>query len=306
MHRARLVIGGLLAFFILASCSTGREQAPTVTVIPLADATVAILTFSRQVDGMTMVYIPAGEFKMGSDDGSIDEQPVHAVYLDGFWIDETEVTNSMFGKFVTATGYETDAQRAGSSMTWNGATGRDMPGADWQHPYGPGTDLIGAEDHPAVHISWNDASTYCEWAGARLPSEAEWEKAAGGGLEGADYPWGDEAPTCDMDSDNGAHYYDCNVEGTIPVGSFEPNGYGLYDMAGNVWEWVEDWYGVDYYSQSPGENPHGPASGDYRSLRGGSWGTSVSNLRVTNRNWLFPDLTIIYFGFRCADSEFPR
>jgi formylglycine-generating enzyme required for sulfatase activity len=231
-------------------------------------------------DGAEMVLIPAGEFLMGSPEGegNSDEHPQHTVYLDAFYIDKYEVTNAQYKKFV-------------------GATGHRIPyfNADWAKPYNwqNGTYPSGKGNHPVVFVSWDDAEAYCEWAGKRLPTEAEWEKAARGRLEGKKYPWGDENPS------GRANY---NSTGIDAVGSYAPNGYGIYDMTGNVWEWVADWYSENYYRVSPKNNPKGPDSGTRRVHRGGSWGSGGSGLRAALRNWGTPDVRLGNFGFRCAQD----
>jgi serine/threonine-protein kinase len=276
-----------------------------------------------------MVYVPAGEFTMGSDDDDVeyalqlcskyrggdceriwfeDEQPVHTVYLDAFYIDETEVTNAQFAAFVSATDYETDAEQTECGFIYDGDEWNCVPGVDWQHPFGPDTDLVGRDEHPVVQVSWNDAKAYCEWAGARLPTEAEWEKAARG-TDRRTYPWGNTFDSgrvnfCDQNcefgwKDTGA---DDGYAQTAPVGSY-PQGaspYGALDMAGNVWEWVADWYGEGYYSQSPGRNPPGPDSSGYRVVRGSSWFHEANDVRGANRSGINPDVPGIYVGFRCA------
>jgi len=167
----------------------------------------------------------------------------------------------------------------------------------------------GRESNPVGEVSWYGAAAYCSWAGRELPTEAQWEYAARGGLIGATYPWGDEDPSCTLGAQNGAQYDPCSPDDTIPVGSFAPNGYGLFDMAGNVSEWAADWYGP--YSGAGVENPAGPASGDDRALRGGAWDSDEDNLRVSYRGWCDPTSYTFYtmgaayridFGFRCASS----
>jgi formylglycine-generating enzyme required for sulfatase activity len=228
-------------------------------------------TRPSNADGMTMVYIPAGEFLMGSEEGDDDEEPVHEVYTDAFWMDQHEVTLGQYKEFLEDSGYNAD-------------------------PCGNG------ENHPAACVSWEDARAYCEWVDRRLPTEAEWEKAARGGLEGKKYPWGDQEPVCEVVAENGAQYGSCNGR-TKVVMSFAPNGYGLYDMTGNVWEWVNDWYDSGYYVDSPRENPPGPSSGDARVLRGNSWYGNPGNLRAANRNRRNPDDSYDEDGFRCASSD---
>ena len=252
------------------------------------------ITKNREQDGMTMVFIPAGEFMMGSayfesfvwEDGKLfifpDQRPKHQVYLDAYWIDRTEVTVGMFGKFVEATGYRTTAEREGWGKPWTAGPKEDewpeTPGVDWQHPQGP--DSQAEADHPVVQVSWEDAQAYCKWIGGRLPTEAQWEKAARG-LDGRRFPWGDKF------NGNYLNYGDarCPVERwrdlayddgyarTAPVGSYPAGAspYGVLDLAGNVWEWVFDWYERDYYEVAEYRNPIGPAGGVVRAQRGGSW-----------------------------------
>jgi formylglycine-generating enzyme required for sulfatase activity len=199
-----------------------------------------------------------------------------------------------------------------------------MKGADWRHPLGPGSDLEGKERHPVVQVSWNDAVAYCEWAGLRLPREAEWEYAARGGNTGLNgkprfiFVWGDELPKGQGRYGNFADEsakkqfpnwfifegYDDGYVYTSPVGSFEPNGYGLYDMAGNVWEWCFDWFDENYYVECERQglirNPTGPARGSMRVLRGGSWYDYPADVRVARRDWVDPRSRYDNAGFRCA------
>jgi formylglycine-generating enzyme required for sulfatase activity len=156
------------------------------------------------------------------------------------------------------------------------------------------------DDFPVINVSWDQAAAYCAWAGRRLPTEAEWEYAARGGLAGKLYPWGDEAPVCDLGAVNGAHYGVCSPNDTIAVRSFTSNGYDLYDMAGNVWEWVNDWYGE--YPSGSVTDPAGPIDGSRRALRGGSWLSYNDVLRVAGRNGYDPASTYYSIGFRCASS----
>jgi len=220
-----------------------------------------------------MVYVPAGEFTMGSDEGYSDEQPVHSVYLDAFYSDKTEVTNAQYRKCVEAGACEEPG--------WPGC----WDDSDFNAP-----------DQPVVCVTWYQAQDYCEWAGARLPTEAEWEKAARG-TDGRTYPWGDEW------HDDYANWC-CEKEYgyAAPVGSFPAGAspYGALDMMGNVWEWVADWYWKNYYSQSPGRNPPGPDSGEKRVLHGGSWGNDPSFVRSANRYGNAPDYRNNFVGFRCA------
>jgi sulfatase modifying factor 1 len=241
-----------------------------------------------------MVWIPAGSFSMGST-ASPESQPVHEVRVDGFFMDETEVTNAEFEKFVNATGYVTVAERVPRTEDFPGVPADQLvagsvvftppaeavpldsplrwwsfvPGANWRHPEGPGSDLAGRMNHPVVHVAWEDAAAYARWAGKRLPTEAEWERAARGGLAGRRYVWGDVfrpegrfmANTFQGTFPHGNTVED-GFSATAPVRTFPPNGFGLYDMAGNVWEWVADWYRPDTHvlhaRDNAVENPRGP------------------------------------------------
>jgi formylglycine-generating enzyme required for sulfatase activity/uncharacterized caspase-like protein len=248
-------------------------------------------TWVSPVDGMVMVYVPEGEFLMGSTDSdpmaSDDEKPQHRVYLDAFWIDQTEVTNARYKMCVDAG--HCDLPKGTNSNTRDNYFGNPV-----------------YSDYPVIHVSWYSAYIYCRWADKRLPTEAEWEKAARGGLEGKQYPWGDQAPICHPGADSGARFNDfadCEGSDTASVGSYGANGYGLYDMAGNVWEWVADWYAEDnYYDYTLTRNPLGPTLGSYRVLRGGSWLDFSKNIRVANRNRMNLNGSKSYYGFRCARS----
>ncbi len=244
-----------------------------------------------------MVWIAPGEFWMGSEHGeSRDSRPEHRVYVDGFWMDSTDVTNAQFERFVRATGYVTVAERKPTAEEFPNAPREKLvpgsvvfsppadgvslndytawwawvPGADWRHPEGPKSNIIGKERHPVVQVAWADAQAYARWAGKRLPTEAEWEFAARGGLDRQPYVWGSEFKPKGAFQANTfqGHFPDHNsaedgYAGTSPVKSFPPNRYGLYDMAGNVWQWCADWYRADYYAQlakagAPVRNPQGP------------------------------------------------
>jgi len=281
---------------------------PTITLTPtLAPGA----TRTAEADGMTQVYVPKGDFEMGSTVNE-DEEPPHTVSLDAFWLDQTEVTNAMFAQFVAESGYKTSAENGSGAGYWSGdGWSKANFGVTWQHPRGPATSVDEMDNYPVVQISWEDALAYCDWAGRRLPSEAEWEKAARGTDERA-YPWGSQPPAGDLanladsnlpykDSDYGI---DDSYLFVAPVGSY-PNGasfYGALDMAGNVWEWVADWYALEYYGAAPPANPPGPADGSDRVRRGGSWGSNAADLRSANRKANRPDLAVDDSGFRCAVS----
>ena len=262
----------------------------------------------RPADGMEMIYIPAGAFSMGNADQQ-DESPPHQVNLDAFWIDRTEITNREYAQFLNAI-----ANQLSSCQPLTACVSSMEENADSHLASKAGRIVaeVGFEDHPATHVTWLGAATYCQWADARLPTEAEWEKAARGS-SGRRYPWGDsfEAAntnfcdrSCTFDAGRDEEADD-NWATTAPVGSF-PDGaspYAVYDLAGNVWEWVSDWYGHDYYQQSPGQNPSGPQDGQQRVVRGGSWFSAASDLRAANRSAWPPDTTTGFIGFRCARSE---
>ncbi|WP_018344763.1 formylglycine-generating enzyme family protein [Cytophaga aurantiaca] len=304
-----------------------------------------------------MVWVPGGTFSMGADNkqASRDEYPKHRVTVDGFWMDATEVTNKEFTEFVEATGYITTAERKinwdeiknqvpvgtpkphdslllPSSLIFKPSLGQiDMNdytqwwewkrGADWQHPQGPGSTIEGKEDYPVVQVSWDDAVAYAKWAGKRLPTEAEWEYAARGGLENNIYPWGN---TFLKDGKPNANYWQGKFpyqndnsdtyENSAPVKSFKPNGYGLYDIAGNVWEWCSDLYRYDYYVSMENivsKNPMGPIDSydpdepnvSKRVTRGGSFlcnESYCSGYRVARRMKTTPDSSMEHQGFRCV------
>jgi sulfatase modifying factor 1 len=243
-----------------------------------------------------MVLIPEGSFLMGSEEGSEFEKPVHDVHLDAYYMDATPVTNAQFAAFVEATGYRTTAERLERILTIQEG-GAQSPEASWRT-----FATRGREDHPVTYVSWYDASAYAKWVGKRLPTEAEWEKAARGGVEGKRFPWGDESP-----GDGRANWNRRQSEDeptpTLPVRSFPPNGYGMYDMVGNVWEWCADWYVDPYYVVSEARNPKGPDVGEYRVRRGASWNVREDfRLRCSNRGAMLPDRAWPNLGFRCAAS----
>ena len=252
----------------------------TATSAPSATATTPALgigsTLTREQDGMVMVYVPEGPFTMGSTDGENNEKPVHQVTLDAFWIDQTEVTNGMYEQCV----------QAGSCQPPSNTRSNSRPSY-----YGTAQYV----NYPVIYIDWLNSKAYCKWAGSRLPTEAEWEKAARG-TDGRTYPWGEGI-------DKSYANYNSDVGDTTRVGSYESGKslYGAYDMAGNVSEWVADWDGP--YAASTTSNPIGPASGDYRVLRGGGWLNNEYNVRSAYRIRNYPSYTYYFIGFRCSRSQ---
>ena len=305
-----------------------------------------------------MVWIPGGEFTMGTNDERLawpEEKPAHRVRVRGFWMDDHEVTNEQFKKFVDATGYVTTAERVptaeeilknvppgtpppkkedlvAGSLVFRPTKGpvdkRDYsqwwswtPGASWKHPEGPGSSIEGRVRHPVVQVSWDDAAAYAAWAGKRLPTEAEWEFAARGGLAERPYVWGDEPFSATKPQANiwqgDFPYRNTAIDGferTAPVKSFPPNGYGLYDMAGNVWEWCADWFDPELYAKRAGtlvvdpagpDAPPGPSYSARRSQRGGSFlccDDYCSRYRPSARHGGAPDTGMSHVGFRCVRS----
>ena len=257
-----------------------------------------------------MVLTPGGAFLMGTNEGMPYEAPAHEVTLKPFWMDAHEVSVAEFARFVAATGYQTEAERFGWSGVFDMKSGEwtRVDGANWRAPEGHGSQAIPNE--PVTQVSWNDANEYARWAGKRLPTEAEWEYAARGGLEGKEYSWGDELRPAGKPIANWWQgvfpKHNTKEDGFLmraAVKSFKPNGYGLYDMAGNVWEWCADWYADDYYKQSPRENPMGAASGTVRVMRGGSFLCAenfCTNYRVAGRSHATPDTGLNNVGFRCV------
>ena len=260
-----------------------------------------------------MVLIRGGAFAMGTNAGLAVEGPVHQVAVKSFWIDRHEVTVAQFAEFVKATGYRTESERAGWSGVFDIRAGewQKVDGADWQHPEGPRSTAAASE--PVTQVSWNDAAAYARWAGKRLPTEAEFEYAERGGMAEKKYAWGDEL------NPRGQYMANCwqgifpsrnlgadGFIGRASVGSFPANGYGLYDMTGNVWEWCADWFGEDYYKTSPRANPQGPASGEDHAIRGGSWLCSenyCTGYRAAARNHTALDTALNNLGFRCVRDD---
>ncbi len=312
-------------------CAAGRM--PSTPLTPAA-APSTPQAANGSTDGMAL--IPGGEFLMGTDDPggfpADGEGPIRGVRVNPFYMDACAVTNNQFDAFARDTGYKTDAERFGWSFVFHmfvGAKARrtanqaaaEAPwwwvinGAYWRRPEGPGSNLKRRWNHPVTHISWNDALEYCKWAGKRLPTEAEWEYAARGGLAQKRYAWGDELTPggehrCNIwqgvfPDENSA---DDGYKGTAPVDAYEPNGFGLYNVAGNVWEWTHDWFSPTFHVDAGGsegarDNPQGPPRGQAKTIRGGSYlchDSYCNRYRVAARTSNTPDSSTGNLGFRCA------
>jgi sulfatase modifying factor 1 len=311
------------------SCCTPQAVHDETTVVQTATVEGGSLSEERRD---AMIALPGGSFLMGTDnpDGfPLDgEGPIRSVSLDAFLIDPHPVTNERFREFVNATGYRTDAERFGWSFVFWAhipkqqfdrlVTDRvpaapwwcQVHGATWKSPEGPDSDVSKRGEYPVVHVSWNDSVAYCKWSGQRLLTEAEWEYAARGGLEQKLYPWGDKLRP------DGEHR--CNIwqgefpkvdtgedgfKGTCPVEAFPPNGYGLFSMTGNTWEWCADWFDVEFHKTGSRKNPVGPPSGSGKVLKGGSFlchKSYCNRYRVAARTSNTPDSSTSNIGFRCA------
>lgn len=310
---------GIVGRFCLPGCATKAEKEPvkqkekvTTPVHPTVQNEIT------GMDGAPMVLIPAGEFWMGSpdDDGDKDEHPRHRVGLSAFYLDKFEVTNRRFEQFVRERSHWTTAEQEGKAWALTSAGGwEEISGAQWRKPEGgDSVFLSNREEYPVVSVSWEDANAYCRWSGKRLPTEAEFEYATRAGTE-TKYWWGNSDPggrrVANIADETARRRYpnwtittgygDGYVR-TAPVGLFDVNPFGLYDMIGNVWEWTADWYGEHYYQGSPPRNPQGPSSGEHRVLRGGSWGPGPGNARSAHRLRLTPSKRFDDIGFRCAQD----
>ena len=239
--------------------------------------------------GIPMALVPAGAFIMGYDRGERDEAPVHTVTLADYYIDQYEVTNATFADFLNSVGNQIEF-----SAFWLEFNDPDVRLHENEGVWSPDP---GFEQHPVIEMTWFGARAYCEWRGGRLPSEAEWEKAARG-TEGNLFPWGNNAADCSM-----ANFAAC-VRATVPVGSYPENvsPYGAYDMAGNVWEWVNDWWDPEYYTYTPLDNPTGPELADFKVRKGGGYDNNANHLRASFRYHNLPPLTFRTIGLRCAAS----
>ena len=278
---------------------------------------------SPRTDGLPeMVFIKGGTFRMGSNEGEDDEKPVHPVTVSDFWLGKYEVSVAEFEKFISETGYQTDAEKDDGSYFLMGSKLEKKAGVNWRCDAQGNVRKSSELNHPVIHVSWNDAVAYCDWLSKktgqnyRLPTEAEWEYAARSGGKNYKHAWGNFGP----EGRKGGNIadeslkriysnwtiwegYDDGYVYTAPVGSYEPNELGLYDMTGNVWEWCQDWYDGKYYKNSPQFDPKGPSSGTFRVLRGGSWFSQPIIVRCSYRSGNVPDGRVSSGGFRLARTE---
>ncbi|MEO6948603.1 MAG: formylglycine-generating enzyme family protein [Ginsengibacter sp.] len=310
----------------LSCCAASRE--PSIK----SEKDVKVKKYDADISTGNMIILPGGSFLMGTNDEegfpSDGEGPIREINLNPFYVGQTTVTNSQFSEFIKATpNYLTDAERYGWSFVFHGLLSekdrnlnyqvaastpwwKAVPGAQWNHPEGKDSNIDERMDHPVVHVSWNDAQAYCDWTGKRLLTEAEWEYAARGGLVQKKFPWGDELTPNGKDCCNiwqgqfpDYNSMDDGYMGTAPAKSFEPNGFGLYNSAGNVWEWCNDWFSKDFHKTGPRKNPSGPQQGESKVMRGGSFlchHSYCNRYRVAARSSNTIDSSTSNIGFRCA------
>ena len=315
----------------IQNCCTASRESSDSNLTKGSDSNF----FTRKnPDIKKMKLIPGGTFFMGTDyefafkqDG---EGPIREVTLDPFYMDETPVNNSQFAKFINETKYRTEAEKFGWSFVFhlliskktlsispeyppNTPWWRKVDGASWKHPEGPNTNIKPRMNHPVTHVSWNDASEYCKWAGKRLPTEAEWEFAARGGLSQKMFPWGNDLITkdgqhqCNIWQGNfpDTNTLDDGFLGTAPAKHYAQNGYGLYNMSGNTWEWQSDWFSTSFHINGPKNNPSGPNTGTAKTIKGGSYlchDSYCNRYRVAARTSNTPDSSTSNLGFRCVAS----
>jgi sulfatase modifying factor 1 len=309
--KASVYIAGVFLVLVMYGCQ--QRNVPPTNSEPAAAQNVSAKSATpatNEQPSPDMILLQGGAFIMGAEDGFSFEGPAHEVQVQPFLIDKYEVTVARFAEFINATGYRTDAEQFGWSEVFDVKSGswERVDGANWQHPDGP--ESIANPQEPVSQVSWNDAGAYAAWAKKRLPTEAEWEYAARGGLAGNQFAWGQELHP------HGKHLAN-TWQGTFPerdtgedgykgralVGRFPANSYGLFDITGNVWEWTADWFDEAYYRHSPRVNPSGPAVGVERAIRGGSWLCSANycqGYRVAARSHATPDSGMNNLGFRCV------
>jgi sulfatase modifying factor 1 len=339
---SKLVTIAILPSLILSGCDSGSGTSEAKEE-SFNEPDTPIVTMDTSWTN-NMVWIPGGSYMRGSESGQGDEKPVREISISGFWLDATEVTNDQFSEFVEETGYVTVAERRPDPSQFPGvdpsllkaggivfkppgepvslrnhyAWWTYVAGANWRHPTGPGSDIQGKGHYPVVQMAWEDAVAYAQWAGKRLPSESEWEYAARGGIAGNEFIWGNEVTPNDQWHAN-VWQGDFPNQNTVadghylmaPVRQYPPNPHGLYDMAGNVWEWCLDWYMPDYYAKSPSQNPPGPNQSydpnepgmPKKIMRGGSYLCSdlyCEGYRLWWRMKSAPDTAMSHTGFRCV------
>lgn len=344
LHFILFVCAGIIGLALLAIGYWKSNRSTNVVITTPTDTPYSTPTLEEtldigstkvnEIDKAELVFVPSGEFTMGIDEENLewllslqscekigceremfdDVTPSHVVYLDNYWIYKNEVTNAEFALFIEDTDYVTTAEKTDGSLVYSNFIWLTRDGANWLSPEGSESNILTRTSYPVVHISWIDAKSYCEWAGGDLPSEAEWEKAARG--EDAQlFPWGYQLPTgertnyCDYNCPDNflGTGQDDNFIFTAPIGTY-PSGispYGALDMAGNVSEWVSDWYSENYYSESPYENPKGPETGDTRIFRGGSWESVEFYLTGFYRRPISPNFSSDFLGFRCVTRDTP-
>ncbi len=301
---AILLLTGGCALALLAHRLLGLSAVPAVSIVAVEPPE-------------EMVLVLGGRFIMGSDESvNAAERPAHEVIVRSFWMDVHSVTYEQFAKFVKETGYITTAEQTGHGLAGGGESGQPIrrEGASWRRPDGQLAEsrISSGGNYPVVQVSWYDATAYARWAGKRLPTEAEWERAARSGLAGAVFPWGsDELPGGQPQANYrqaSQDAFDSGADGFLglaPVGSFPPSRLGLTDMAGNVWHWCADWYADDYYTLGFGQQPAGPSAGQSKVVRGGCSLDGASNLKVWARGHRRPDAGYQNVGFRCV-QDLPR
>ncbi|MEH6939376.1 formylglycine-generating enzyme family protein [Bacillus sp. JJ664] len=316
-----------MEFELMSVCCSPNKRKSILS----QDVGTSIIKSCNKLSNQDMIYLPGGKFLMGTDDQegyyADGEGPIREIKVNPFFIDACTVTNAQFEDFVLDTGYKTEAEIYGWSFVFHSLVSSEtqkkvtqfvrqtpwwlvVEGANWRHPEGPDSTLENRFDHPVIHVSWNDASAYCSWVGKRLPTEAEWEFAARGGLVQKKYAWGDELHP------NGEHYANIwqgqfpnenqafdGYEGTAPARSYPPNQYGLYNVSGNVWEWCSDWFSPNYHVHDSIENPKGSPQGTSKVIRGGSYlchESYCNRYRVAARSYNAPDSSTGNMGFRCV------
>ena len=306
-------------------CAASRKPSEKTGTDVIVEKKIAVISTDN------MIKLPGGKFLMGTNDeeGFTEdgEGPIREVTLDSFYIDENTVTNFQFTKFIDDTGYKTEAEKYGWSFVFYGLLSEEdqkadfqvaaptpwwcaIQGAQWNHPEGKDSDIGKRIDHPVVHVSWNDAQAYCQWSGKRLPTEAEWEYSARGGLVQKKFPWGDELTPGGEHRCNiwQGHFPDYNSMedgflGTAPAKSFKHNDFGLYNVSGNVWEWCNDWFSKDFHKTGTRNNPLGPSNGESKVMRGGSFlchRSYCNRYRVAARSSNMADSSTSNIGFRCV------